>query len=148
MKAGDATIAFDSKTRRKLHDDLQDQGETCCPNCVARLTKLAGIKAKIGYRRRSGTYGGKSSIVVDNTLERQFNVTAPDTAWVTDITYIKTTEGFAYLAVVIDLYSRRVLGKPRSEASSVGRCKAVRLPSLFCGLCLWRCGAGSPEGSF
>src|SRR5665213_588646 len=44
---------------RKLHDDLQDQGETCCPNRVARLTKLAGIKAQIGYKRRGGTYGGK-----------------------------------------------------------------------------------------
>ena len=95
---------------RKLHDDLQDQGETCCPNRVARLAKIAGIRAQIGYKRRSGIYGGKPSIVVDNTLDRQFDVTAPDTAWVTDITYIKTTEGFAYLAVVIDLYSRRVVG--------------------------------------
>jgi putative transposase len=95
---------------RKLHDDLQDQGETCCPNRVARLAKIAGIKAQIGYRRRSGIYGSKPSIVVDNTLDRQFDVTAPDTAWVTDITYIKTIEGFAYLAVVIDLYSRRVVG--------------------------------------
>lgn len=95
---------------RKLHDDLQDQGEVCCPNRVARLTRMAGIKAQIGYKRRSGKYGGKPSIVVDNTLDRQFDVTAPDKAWVTDITYIKTTEGFAYLAVVIDLYSRRVVG--------------------------------------
>ena len=71
---------------------------------------MAGIKAQIGYKRRSGTYGGKPSIVVDNTLDRQFDVPAPDTAWVTDITYIKTNEGFAYLAVVIDLYSRRVVG--------------------------------------
>ena len=95
---------------RKLHDDLQDQGETSCPNRVARLTRMAGIKAQIGYNRRSGTYCGKPSIAVDNTLDRQFDVTAPDTAWVTDITYIKTNEGFAYLAVVIDLYSRRVVG--------------------------------------
>jgi putative transposase len=95
---------------RKLHDDLQDQGETCCPNRVARLTRMAGIKAQIGYRPRSCKHGGKPSIVVDNTLDRQFDVTAPDTAWVTDITYIKTTEGFVYLAVVIDLYSRRVVG--------------------------------------
>lgn len=95
---------------RKLHDDLLDQGETCCPNRVARLASLAGIKAQIGYKRRPGTYGGKPSVVVDNTLDRQFNVDAPDTVWVTDITYIKTYEGFAYLAVVIDLYSRRVVG--------------------------------------
>jgi putative transposase len=46
---------------RKLHDDLLDQGETCCPNRVARLAKLAGIKAQIGYKRRPGMYGGKSS---------------------------------------------------------------------------------------
>ena len=95
---------------RKLHDDLLDQGETCCPNRVARLAKLAGIKAQIGYKRRPGSYGGKPSVVVDNTLDRQFDVIAPDTVWVTDITYIKTYEGFSYLAVVIDLYARRVIG--------------------------------------
>lgn len=95
---------------RKLHDDLLDQGETCCPNRVARLASLAGIKARIGYKRRPGDYGGKPSRTVDNTLARQFDVAAPDKAWVTDITYIRTQEGFAYLAVVIDLYSRRVVG--------------------------------------
>jgi putative transposase len=95
---------------RKLHDDLLDQGETSCANRIARLAKLAGIKAQIGYRRRPGSYGGKPSVVIDNTLNRQFDVDAPDTAWVTDITYIKTIEGFAYLAVVIDLFSRRVIG--------------------------------------
>ena len=95
---------------RKLHDDLLDQGETCCPNRVARLAKLAGIKAQIGYKRRPGSYGGKPSLVVDNRLSRQFDVDAPDRVWVTDITYIRTLEGFAYLAVVIDLYSRRVVG--------------------------------------
>jgi putative transposase len=72
---------------RKLHDDLLDQGETCCPNRVARLARLAA-----------------------NTLDRQFDVETPDSVWVTDITYIRTLEGFAYLAVVIDLYSRRVVG--------------------------------------
>ena len=95
---------------RKLHDDLVDQGETCCPNRVARLARLAGIRAEIGYKRRPGIYGGRPSVVVDNTLDRQFDVEAPDVAWVTDITYIKTLEGFAYLAVVIDLFSRRVIG--------------------------------------
>ena len=95
---------------RKLHDDLLDQGETCCPNRVARLARQAGIKAQVGYKRRPGSYGGKPSVIVDNTLDRQFDVEAPDRVWVTDITYIRTLEGFAYLAVVIDLYSRRVVG--------------------------------------
>jgi putative transposase len=49
-------------------------------------------------------------VVADNTLDRQFDVDTPDRAWATDITYIKTLEDFAYLAVVIDLYSRRVVG--------------------------------------
>jgi len=95
---------------RKLHDDLLDQREMCCPNRVARLTRIAGIKAEIGYKRRPGKYGGRPSVIADNTLGRQFDVAAPDTAWVTDITYIRTYEGFAYLAVVIDLNSRHIIG--------------------------------------
>jgi len=95
---------------RKLHDDLCDQGETFCPNRVARLARLAGIKVQIDYKRRPDKYGGKPLIVVGNTLNRRFDVDTPDKFWVTDITYIKTYEGFLYLAVVIDLYSRRVAG--------------------------------------
>ncbi|MBP2150315.1 putative transposase [Xanthobacter flavus] len=89
---------------------LANLGESCCPNRVARLTRLAGIRAQIGYRRRPGHYGGKPSLAVDNMLDRRFDAEAPDKAWVTDITYIRTHEGFAYLAVVIDLFSRRVVG--------------------------------------
>ena len=76
----------------------------------AWLTWLAGIKAQIGYKRHPGKYGGKPSVIVDNTLDRQFDVGAPDRVWWTDITYVRTQEGFAYLAVVIDLFSGRVVG--------------------------------------
>ena len=103
-------IALTISVRRKLHDDLRDQAETCCPNRVARLTKHAWIQALIGYKRRNVSYGGKSSLAVDHKLARQFEVHEPDRVWVTDITKIKTTEGFSYLAVVIDLYSRKVVG--------------------------------------
>ncbi len=95
---------------RKLHDDLLDQGESCCLKRVARLARPAGIKARIGYRRRPGSYGGKLFVMVDIILARQFDVDAPDTTWVTDITYIKTAEAFSYLAVVIYLLSRRIFG--------------------------------------
>jgi len=95
---------------RKLADDLRDVGETCSENRVARLASIAGIAAQIGYKRRPGRYGGKPAVVADNTLDRQFEVNAPDRVWVTDITYIKTHEGWSYLAVVIDLFSRRVVG--------------------------------------
>lgn len=95
---------------RKLTDDLRDQGERISENRVARLASLAGIAAQVGYKRRPGRYGGKPAIVAENRLEQQFKVAAPDQVWVTDITYIKTHEGWLYLCVVIDLFSRRVVG--------------------------------------
>ncbi len=95
---------------RKLTDDLRDQGERISENRVARLASMAGIAAQVGYKRRPGRYGGKPAIVVKNRLEQQFQTSAPDQVWVTDITYIKTHEGWLYLCVVIDLLSRRVVG--------------------------------------
>ena len=82
---------------RKIHDDLIEMGEAVSENRVARLARLAGIQAQIGYKKKPGFYGGKPSVVVDNMLDRQFAVDAPDRAWVTDITYLRTHEGFAYL---------------------------------------------------
>jgi len=95
---------------RKIHDDLRSLGEKCCPNRIARLAKEAGIKAQIGYRRRPGTYGGTPAVIALNRLKQDFDTRAPDQVWVTDITYIRTHEGWLYLAVVIDLYARRVVG--------------------------------------
>ncbi|WP_094076169.1 IS3 family transposase [Notoacmeibacter marinus] len=95
---------------RKLTDDLRDQGEQISEIRVARLASLAGIAAQIGYRRRPGRYGGKPAIVAENRLEQRFDASQPDRVWVTDITYIKTHEGWLSLCVVIDLFSRRVVG--------------------------------------
>ncbi|MBL6941433.1 MAG: IS3 family transposase, partial [Rhodospirillales bacterium] len=95
---------------RKLHDDMRSLGESCSPNKIARLTSLASIKAQIGYKRKAGFYGGKPAVVAPNHLARAFDVEVQDQVWVTDITYIKTHEGWLYLAVIIDLYSRRVIG--------------------------------------
>jgi len=95
---------------RKIHDDLRSLGERSCPNRVARLMRLSGIKAQIGYKKKPGSYGGKPAVVAPNQLGQSFDEFAPDQTWVTDITYIKTYEGWLYLAVVIDLYSRRVIG--------------------------------------
>ena len=95
---------------RKIHDDLRELGETCGKNRVHRLMQIAEIKAEVGYKRRRGHYGGLPAVVASNTLNRQFNPAGPNVAWVTDITMIRTYEGWLYLAVVVDLYSRQVVG--------------------------------------
>ena len=74
---------------RKLADDLRDAGETCSENRVARLASFAGIAAQIEYKRQPRRFGAKPSVVADATLDRQFEVDAPDRFWVTDITYIR-----------------------------------------------------------
>lgn len=62
-----------------------------------------------GYRTRRWAVG-KPSVLIPNLLQRQFTATHPNTAWVTDITYIRTWQGWLYLAVVMDLFSRRIVG--------------------------------------
>jgi len=69
-----------------------------------------GLRSQTGYRRRPRCYGGKPSLVSPNHLERRFNVTEPNKFWVTDMTYIRAYEGWSYLTVVLDLFSREVIG--------------------------------------
>ena len=71
--------------------------------------KEAGIKAQVGYRKPRHK-SGSQHIIVPHRLQREFNPDAPNITWVTDITYIKTHEGWLYLAVVLDLFSRKVIG--------------------------------------
>ena len=94
---------------REIHLDLRDSGQQCGVNRVWRLMKPVGIKAQVGYRSPRARKG-EASIVSPNRLQRQFNPDAPDERWVTDITYIRTHEGWLYLAVVVDLFSRKIIG--------------------------------------
>ncbi|EDT7412785.1 IS3 family transposase [Salmonella enterica subsp. enterica] len=94
---------------RKIHLDLRDSGQQCGVNRVWRLMKRVGIKAQVGYRSPRARKG-EASIVSPDRLQRQFNPDAPDERWVTDITYIRTHEGWLYLAVVVDLFSRKIIG--------------------------------------
>ncbi|NHQ84861.1 IS3 family transposase [Iodobacter sp. HSC-16F04] len=95
---------------RKISADLRDLGEQCGKHRVARLMRLAGLRSQTGYRRRRGFYGGRPIVTAPNHLDRQFAVTEPNRVWVTDITYIRTHEGWLYLAAVLDLFSRQVVG--------------------------------------
>ena len=95
---------------RKLTLDMRDLGERCGKHRVARLLKREGLRSQTGYRRRPSIRGGKPAVVAPNHLQRQFTVAGPNQSWVTDITYIRTHEGWLYLAVVVDLFSRQVVG--------------------------------------
>jgi len=95
---------------RKITHDLRDLGERCGKHRVYRLMRQEGRSAQVGYHRRPGRYGGRPAIVATNQLEQKFDVEAPNQAWVTDITYIRTHEGWLYLAVVLDLFSRQAIG--------------------------------------
>ena len=75
---------------RKVTSDLKDLGEACSKHRVAKLMKLEGIKAQVGYKKHKGHFSGKPAVVADNVLDRQFTVTQPNRYWVTDITYIRT----------------------------------------------------------
>lgn len=89
--------------------DLREAGETCSKHRVERLMRLNGLRALHGYRTRRWSVG-KPSVLIPNILQRQFTVTRPNKAWVTDITYIRTWQGWLYLAVVMDLFSRKIVG--------------------------------------
>jgi putative transposase len=94
---------------RKITHDLRDLGERCGKHRVYHLMRAEGIKSQTGYRRRPMKYGAPA-VIAPNHLQRQFNVVEPNRVWVTDITYINTHEGWLYLAAVLDLFSRQVIG--------------------------------------
>lgn len=89
--------------------DLREAGETCSKHRVARLMRENRLRALHGYRTRRWSVG-KPAVLIPNLLQRQFTVTKRNKAWVTDITYIRTWQGWLYLAVVMDLYSRKIVG--------------------------------------
>lgn len=94
---------------KRIVQDLREVGETCGKNRVAKIMKVNKIRAIQGYKIPRGHYG-RPALIAPNRLERQFNVDKANAAWVTDITYIRTWQGWLYLAIVLDLYSRKVVG--------------------------------------
>jgi len=96
--------------RRRVHAQLQREGIGCSPNRVGRLMCVGGI---CGLRRRkfkATTNSRHGFPVAPNLLARNFTAAAPDQAWVSDITYLACAEGWEYLATVMDLHSRRIVG--------------------------------------
>jgi putative transposase len=99
----------------KTWRELEAQGIVCGRHRVARLRRQAGIEARRKRRFRITTQSRAGVIAAENKLNQRFEVGAMDRAWVGDITFIATGSGWLYLAVLLDLYSRRVVGWAMSE---------------------------------
>jgi putative transposase len=94
----------------RVHAELADREHGCCVNTVAEVRRQGGIRAKTARKFKHTTDSNHSRPVADNVLDRGFSVDGPNQAWVADITYIPTREGWLYLAIVEDLYSRMIVG--------------------------------------
>lgn len=95
--------------------ELKAQGESCGKNRVARLMREEGLVARRRRRYKSTTDSRHTWPVAPNLLDQKFAVETPDTVWLGDITYLPTDEGWLYLAVLLDLCSRRVVGWATSD---------------------------------
>ena len=94
----------------RLHRELLEKGIRCSRNRLVRLMRKNQITARPVRRFIVTTDSGHTLPVADNLLNRQFTAEAPNRKWTADITYVHTREGWLYLAVVLDLFSRRVVG--------------------------------------
>ena len=94
----------------RVHAELQAQGISCGRKRVARLMREQGLAARKAAHRTITTHSDPAVQAAPNLLQRDFHADKPDTKWVADTTYIWTAEGWLYLAVVLDLFSRMVVG--------------------------------------
>jgi putative transposase len=120
----------------RVHAELRERGRRIARKRVARLMRAAGLRARAHRRFRCTTDSQHAMAIKGNLLARHFAVTAPNTGWVSDITYLWTLEGWLYLAIVLDLFSRRVVGWSLSERlerklalDALGMALAERQPS-------------------
>ena len=99
----------------RVHAELVAKGLDVSRKRVARMMRELGIRSRRKRRFKATTDSGHKLPVAENVLGRKFEVDAPDVAWVTDITYVRTDQGWLYLAAILDLFSRRVVGHAMSE---------------------------------
>ncbi len=100
---------------RRVRQELLEDGESISRARVGRLMKQQGLESKSKRKFKATTNSNHGRPVAPNLLDREFRVGQPDTVYAGDITYIRTDEGWLYLAVMIDLYSRAVVGWAMSE---------------------------------
>ena len=94
----------------RIHSELKDSGIACGKNRVAKLMKENGIFSKIKKRFRYKSKQSNVKFECENIVNRLFKIKQPNKVWVSDITYIPTREGWLYLCIILDLYSRKIVG--------------------------------------
>lgn len=94
----------------KIAAKLREEGYCVSTKTVARYMKEMGLKSKTVKKYKATTNSKHNHPVFENVLNRQFKVKAPNQAWVSDITYVSTSQGWVYLASIMDLYSRKIVG--------------------------------------
>ena len=104
----------------RITEDLQANGTKCGENRVARLMKMHGIVGKAKKKFKATTNSRHNLPVAENVLNQNFTAEKPNTIWVSDITYIWTLEGWLYLVVILDLFSRQVVGWAMSDRMTSG----------------------------
>jgi putative transposase len=136
LLASDIKRVFDDEKGRpgspRITRRLQEEGKSVSRHRVAKIMRINGWRAKAAKKYKATTNSNHSLPVAPNRLEQNFTADAPDQKWVSDITYIWTEEGWLYLTVVLDLYSRRVIGWAIAERMTA---------SLVCDalvMALWR----------
>jgi putative transposase len=132
----DAELAVEIKAAHKagrgaygsprVHRELRANGRRVGKKRVERIMRAEGIRGRKKRRFRRTTDSNHPDPIAPNILERNFEVDLPNTAWVTDVTYVWTLEGWLYLAAILDLYSRRVVG----WATSANHDRALALDAL------------------
>jgi len=119
LLAVEVAAVFAEKKKRygspRIHSELRKRGRRVCRHRVARLMHEQRLRARARRKFVRTTLSNPGLSFPPNRLERNFTVEAPNRVWAGDVTYLPTREGFLYLAVLLDLYSRRVVGWAMSE---------------------------------
>jgi len=100
---------------RKVYQDLLEANINCCRETVRRIMHQIGLFSRVKRKFVLTTDSNHDMVIAENLLSRDFTATSQDQKWVADITYISTRRGWLYLAAVMDLYSRRIVGWAMSE---------------------------------
>lgn len=120
----------------RIHRDLRASGQRVGRKRVERVMRQGGLRTKQKRRFRKTTDSKHDQPIAPNLLARRFEATAPNMRWVTDVTYVWTSEGWLYLAAILDLFSRRVVGWAMTEtndaalvATALARALKLRRPA-------------------